>query len=64
MTRLAADPPKHIVVQEGDATPWVTGRTQSSAEFLALFPELRTFIDLSYEEIDRTDRFRLLQRRD
>lgn len=64
MTRLASDPPKHIVVQEGDATPWVTGRTQSSAEFLALFPELRTFIDLSYEEIERTERFRLLQRQD
>ncbi|WP_375172602.1 ArnT family glycosyltransferase [Pseudooceanicola sp.] len=64
MRRLAADPPKHIVVQDHDATPWATGRPESSAEFLALFPELRTFIEVGYEEVDRTERFRLMERRD
>lgn len=63
MARLRADPPKHVVVQDGDGTPWVTGRPQSSAEFLALFPELSAFL-AGYDEIDRTERFRLLQLRD
>lgn len=62
MSRLQANPPKHIVIQDQDATPWVTGRPESSAEFLALFPELRTFIELNYTEIDRTDRFTLMHR--
>lgn len=64
MARLEADPPKHIVVQDGDGTPWVTGRPESSAQFLEMFPELRTFIDAGYEDIEKTDRFTLLQRRE
>ncbi|WP_136637359.1 ArnT family glycosyltransferase [Pseudooceanicola onchidii] len=64
MDRLRADPPRHIVVQDGDATPWVTGRPQSSAEYLQLFPELKDFIEAGYEQVEATDRFRLLQRRD
>lgn len=64
MARLGAHPPKHIVVQNRDATPWVTGRPQSSADFLALFPELNAFIEQSYDPVLTTDRFRLLERRD
>jgi len=63
MRRLAEDPPKHIVIQDRDGTPWVTGRPQSSAEFLTLFPELRTFIELGYTEVESTDRFRLMERK-
>ena len=62
MTRLEADPPKHIVVQDQDGTPWVTGRPESSAEFLQIFPELRTFIEINYEEIAANERFTLMQR--
>jgi hypothetical protein len=62
MQRLTANPPKHIVVQDQDGTPWVTGRPESSAEFLELFPELKGFIDAGYTEIAQTDRFRLYER--
>lgn len=62
LDRLNATPPKHIVIQDKDATPWVTGRPQSSARFLDLFPQLNTFINENYQEIDKTDRFRLMQR--
>ncbi|EAQ04715.1 hypothetical protein OB2597_05515 [Pseudooceanicola batsensis HTCC2597] len=64
MTRLVSDPPRHIVVQHGDGTPWVTGRPESSAEYLEQFPVLDAFIQGGYTEIDRTERFRLLERRD
>ncbi|GAA6149482.1 hypothetical protein NBRC116586_25440 [Pseudooceanicola nitratireducens] len=64
MHRLRAAPPKHVVLQDGDATPWVTGRPESSLEFLAKFEDLNAFLTESYEVIETTERFRLLERRD
>lgn len=64
MQRLRASLPKHVVLQDGDATPWVTGRPESSLEFLTQFEDLNTFLAKSYEVIETTERFRLLERRD
>ena len=62
MARLAANPPRHVVIQNSDATPWVTGRPESSAEFLALFPELSSFFAAHYTPVAETEKFTLLER--
>mgnify|MGYP006278145147 FL=1 len=59
MARLEADPPRHIVVQKQDATPWVTGRAESSHEFLQSFAPLAGFIDRRYRLVDEVPRFEL-----
>lgn len=56
---LEAAPPLHIVVQKHDATPWVTGRNQSSEEYLASVPELREFIENRYWLVEEVQRFQL-----
>lgn len=63
MTRLTENPPRHIIVQDGDATPLVTGREESSAGFLNQFPALTHFIDEAYDPVDSTARFTLWERR-
>ena len=63
MDRLETVPPKHIVVQTGDATPWVTGRAESSKEFLESFDPLSEFIDTRYELIEEMPRFELWELR-
>jgi hypothetical protein len=59
ITRLHADPPKHIVVQSRDATPWVTGRNQDSRDFLEDFQPLSDFLQTRYRLIESVPRFEL-----
>ena len=61
--RLSENPPGLIIVQDGDATPLVTGRHQSSAAFLNDFKELSDFLDQKYEPVESSPRFTLWQRR-
>ncbi|MEM7722358.1 MAG: glycosyltransferase family 39 protein [Pseudomonadota bacterium] len=59
ITRLTEEPPRHIVVQDEDATPWVTARDQSSREFLWDFPELSAFVSERYRLVESHPRFEL-----
>lgn len=62
LERLQAAPPRHFVVQKNDATPWVTGRPESSAEVLLEISPLKSFLEDGYSLVLSTARFDLFER--
>jgi len=62
LERLRERPPRHFVVQKNDATPWVTGRPESSAEALPQIYPLDRFLKDGYRLILSTPRFDLFER--
>jgi hypothetical protein len=63
LTRLRADPPAFFVVQDHDATPPVTGREESSAELLPLYPRVEAFLYENYNLIRESQVFRIYARK-
>jgi hypothetical protein len=62
MARLTADPPDVLVVENGDATPHVTGTDADSRAAVALVPGLETFISTNYRIVRSLQRFDILRR--
>lgn len=63
LERLRASPPRHFIVQKNDATPWVTGRPESSAEVLPQVHSLNDFLKDGYQLVLSTPRFDLFEKR-
>jgi hypothetical protein len=62
LERLQVAAPRHFVVQKNDATPWVTGRPESSAEVLLEINPLNSFLRDGYSLVLSTPRFDLFER--
>lgn len=62
LVRLRADPPDYIVVQSGDAVPWVTANADDSRAALAKLPRIDGFVADGYVPVMRDERFELLKR--
>ena len=62
MNDLNSDPPQLVVVQHGDRFSWVTGDKFDSAEAIATFPELESFIRDGYEKTHSVEDFDLYER--
>jgi hypothetical protein len=64
MTALRADPPAVFVVQHDDRLPRIAGHNNDSAEVLAMFVQLKTFVENRYRARAKVKRFDVYFRKD
>ncbi|MEZ4226042.1 MAG: glycosyltransferase family 39 protein [Polyangiaceae bacterium] len=63
MQELRDRPPFLVVVQHGDRFSWVTGDDFDSAEAVATFPELESWLQAGYQKTQSIEDFDLYERR-
>jgi len=64
MAEMRADPPVYFIAQHGQGGPWIVGHTVDPADYIDWLPELRAWLNETYELETRIGEFVLYRRRE